>query len=145
MNTPKRHHFNPCLHLKHFTGNQPQGHIWTYDKQSGQVRHSIPEQTALEGHFYSFENEDGTMDTRIEEHLSRVETDAAPVYGALLAGNIPKLDTQPRLDFANFLALMCARTPAMRRMYGEMHGRGLQITGYATALDPRAFTHQSPI
>jgi hypothetical protein len=79
---------------------------------------AIPEETAIETHFYSAQNTDGTMDTQIEEYLQSVESNAAPVYEALLRGEIPK-DSQARVDFSIFLALMYVRTPAMRRMYAE--------------------------
>jgi hypothetical protein len=78
------------------------------------------------------------MDTRLEEHLAQVESRAAPVYEALLGRRLPR-DQQARLDFAQFLALMHCRTTAMRRMAGEMHGRGAQILSYAYASNPKAF------
>jgi len=33
--------------------------VWTYDAQTGQVRSAVPEQTAVETHFYSVERDDG--------------------------------------------------------------------------------------
>ena len=80
MTTPKRHHFIPRLHLQHFAGPEPKGQVWTYDAQTGQVRSAVPEQTAVETHFYSVERDDGVMDTRIEAKLSEIESKAAPIY-----------------------------------------------------------------
>lgn len=134
----KRQHFNPVLHLGHFVGSAPKGQIWTYDKQTGEVRSAIPENAAVQTHFYSVERDDGTMDTRIENYLADVESNAAPVYKALLRGDIPD-GSQSRADFAQFLALMYVRTPAMRRMAGEMHARGIQIRNYAYGSNPKAF------
>jgi hypothetical protein len=102
---PKRHHFIPILHLKHFIGTDPKGQVWTYDAEAGHVRSAAPENTAVEGHYYSAERPDGTMDTRLEEHLAKMESLAAPVYEALLRREIPKV-SQGRADFATFLALM---------------------------------------
>jgi hypothetical protein len=133
----KRQHFNPILHLGHFVG-PPDSHVWTYDKQTGEVRHATPENTAVQTHFYSVELDDGSMDTRIEDYLAEVESNAAPIYRALLSGNIPG-ETQARADFAQFLALMYVRTPAMRRMAGEIQGRSVQIRNYAYATNPKAF------
>jgi hypothetical protein len=65
-------------------GQSPKGHVWTYDAQTGAVRSSIPDETAVESYFYSAENPDGTMDNRLEEALALVESYAAPVYEALL-------------------------------------------------------------
>lgn len=138
MPVPKRQHFIPRMHLQHFAGPEPKGHVWTYDAQTGQARHTIPEETGLESHFYSVESDDGTMDTRIEAMLSEAETRAAPVYGLLLKGETPG-ETQDRMNFAEFLALMYLRTPTMRRMNAEMIGRHMQIMCHAYGIDDRAF------
>ena len=138
MATRKRQHFIPRLHLQHFVGTEPKGHVWTYDAQTGDVRSAIPEQTAIETHFYSAQKADGTMDTRLEEHLATVESNAAPIYKALLLGKLPK-DDQERAYFSTFLALMYARTPAMRRMFAEIVSRSTQIMAYAYGSNEKAF------
>ncbi len=135
----KRQHYIPILHLKHFAGPAPEGQVWTYDALSGEAWSAIPDNTAVQSHFYSVERDDGTMDTRIEDHLSTFESNAAPVYEALLRCQIPPAGSQARVDFASFLALMYVRTPAMRRMSGELYGRDLQIRAYAYGRDKRAF------
>jgi hypothetical protein len=135
---PKGHHFIPRLHLEHFAGNDPQGQVWTYDAQTGRVWSAIPEETAVQTHFYSAENPDGTMNTSLEEALSKVEGAAAPTYERLLQGVIPEV-SQERMDFAYFIGLMYVRTPAMRRMVAEIYGRGIQIHNYAYATHPEAF------
>ena len=111
-----RQHFIPILHLKHFVGPDPEGQLWTYDSENGEVWSAIPKNTAVQTHFYSIEGDDGAMDVRVEEHLAAVENSAAPVYEALLRAQIPGKSSQERADFATFLALMYVRTPAMRRM-----------------------------
>jgi hypothetical protein len=78
------------------------------------------------------------MDTRIEDFLAQVESNAAPTYENLLKGQIPPVG-QARIDFAQFLALMHVRTTAMRRMAAEISGRGAQIHNYAHASNPEAF------
>src|SRR5262249_53362114 len=40
---------------------------------------------------------------------------------------------------SQFVALMIARTPAMRRMYADVIGRGIQIQNYAYAVHDEAF------
>jgi hypothetical protein len=99
---------------------------------------AVPEETCVQTHFYSAEREDGTMDTRLEEFLSQVESRAAPVYESLLTGRLPQ-NPQARWDFSQFLALMHTRTTAMRRMAGEIRGRSAQIHSYAYASNPKAF------
>jgi hypothetical protein len=135
---PKGQHFIPRLHLQHFTGQDPKGQVWTYDAQTGRAWSAIPEETAVQTHFYSAEKPDGTMDTSIEEALSKIEGKAAPVYNTLLQGTIPG-PSQERMDFSHFLGLMQARTPATRRMTAEIYGRGIQIHNYAYATHPEAF------
>lgn len=139
MSEPKFHHYVPLLHLKHFVGQTPHGHVWTYDAETGQVRSSLPKETGGQTHFYSIERDDGTMDTTVEKCFSTVESAAAPVYEALLQGKIPAKGTRERADFAAFLALMFMRTPGMRRMIGEVVGRGIQILAYAYGTNDTAF------
>lgn len=138
MTTPKRHHFIPRLHLQHFAGPEPKGQVWTYDAQTGEMRSAVPEQTAVESHFYSVERDDGTMNTGIETKLAEIESKAASTYEALLQGNIPR-ETQERADFSTFLAIMYLRTPAMRRMNAEMISRGIQTLCYAYGINDKAF------
>ncbi len=112
MNTPKGHHTVSRLHLQHFAGSKPAGQIWTYDAVTGREWSAIPEETSVQTHFYSAERDDGSIDTRIEEFLSTVESNAAPVYEGLLRGQIPG-ESQERVDFAQFIALMYTRTTAI--------------------------------
>lgn len=135
---PKRQHVIPVLHLKHFVGDAPRGQVWTYDAETGAVRSATPENTAVQTHFYSVERDDGTLDTHVEEVLGQIEGAAAPVYEALLGGVIPK-DPVQRAAFASFLASMYVRTPAARRMAGEMYGRYIQIMNYAFGCSDEAF------
>jgi hypothetical protein len=119
-------------------GEDPKGQVWTYDKQTGRIWSSIPEETAVQTHFYSVEQPDGTMNTSLEQALSNVEGAAAPVYQRLLQRIIPDA-SQERMDFAYFIALMIVRTPAMRRMTAETYGQMLQVMNYAYATNPQAF------
>ena len=135
---PKRQHYVPRLHLKHFVGTKPKGQIWTYDKETGEKRSGKPENTAVETHFYSVENDDGTMDTWLEDCLAKVEDKAGPIYKHLVAGHLPTSD-QEKADFSTFVALMYLRTPAVRRDAAEIIGREIQIMSYAYGSDDRAF------
>jgi len=99
---------------------------------------AAPENTAVEGHYYSAERPDGTMDTRIEEHLAKMEGLAAPAYEALLRYNVPK-DSQARADFATFLALMHVRTPAMRAWRLRYTVRGSSPYSMRTLSNRRIF------
>jgi hypothetical protein len=59
------HHVVQRYHLAQFCGDTPKGHVWIYNKTTGQTRSDIPENISVENHFYSIENEDGTWDTRL--------------------------------------------------------------------------------
>jgi Protein of unknown function (DUF4238) len=139
MSKPKRQHTIPCLHLKYFRGDNPKGQVWTYDAMSGRQWSATAENTSVAGNFYSGERPDGTMGTSIEEHLSLIESAAAPVYEALLRCEIPADHSQDKMNFAHFLGLMYVRTTSMRRMATESYGRFMQIMLYATAAHPAAF------
>jgi hypothetical protein len=136
--TKKRHHTVPKMHLKHFAGSDPQGQIWTYDSENGQMWSATPDNTAVISHFYSVERDDGTMDTTIEDYLATIEDAATSPYERLLAGEIPKAPDS-RADFARFLAYMYLRTTAMRRKGGELYGRLVQVMAYAYGSHPGAF------
>jgi hypothetical protein len=125
------------MHLKHFAGAEPKGHVWTYDAVAGTARSAIPEETGVISHFYSIERDDGVMDTRIEEFLAKAESEATPIYEGLIDGQIPA--GQAKADFAQFLALTFVRTTAMRKMAADMYSREMQIMNYAYAADDKAF------
>ena len=131
--TTKSQHTVPRLHLQHFTGGNPKGQIWTYDVTTNRRWSQAPLETGTQTHFYSVQRQDGTQDTRIEEMLSGFESRAAPVYEGLLNGDIPKLNTQERIHFAEFMGIVYARTSAMRKINAEIQSRALQAKSFAYA------------
>ena len=133
----KRQHYTSCFHLRHFIGDVQKGCLWTYDAETGSARPSVPEDTGLETHYYSFENDDGTMSYLYDDCITEVEGFAAPIYKKLVEKQIPH--EQEKFDFAFFLGLTYLRTPAMRRMTGEMRSRYIQIINYAYAIHDPAF------
>jgi hypothetical protein len=135
----KSQHTVPRLHLCNFAGAEPAGQVWTYDCVSGKSWSQIPEETGTVTHFYSVQKEDGTHDTRIEDMLSAIESRASSVYKSLLSGEIPKKDTQARVYFAEFVAMMYVRTSGMRRMNADIQSRGLQTLNFAYAQNDAAF------
>lgn len=130
-------HIIPVMHLHRFAGTDPNGHVWTYLKKGGQPRSGVPDAIGAERHFYSYENEDGTHDTWVEQTLSRIESGAEAPYRKLLRAEIPR--GAERVAFAGFLATMYFRTRSARRMAAEMQSRFLQLKTFATANHPGAF------
>lgn len=133
----KAQHYNPVLQLRHFAGPEPKGHVWTYDKDTGDVRSSTPENTGFETHYYTLDNDDGTKDTVVEDWLATVEGINAPIYEKLISK--AGLTDQERHDFAHFLAVQYFRTPSMRRVIGKTYGQHIQIMSYANAINDKAF------
>ena len=112
----------PRLSLKHFAG--PDGMVWTYSKETGRRWAARPERTGVEAHYYSVEQEDGSMDTRLETLMALLEGEAAPVYEGLAAGEMPK--GSDRDTFGYFLGLLFVRSPSMLRMAAKVHKFGIE-------------------
>lgn len=130
----KRQHFVPRFYLEHFTDND--GYTWAYDKHEGSVRADVPEATATETNFYSVKSENGEYDDAIEDWLSKVESDAAPLYPKLLRGNA--LVGDERSKFALFIASTYTRSPAMVNAVALAHGDLAQIASSIMAPDRNA-------
>jgi hypothetical protein len=137
-NVPRSQHLVPRLHLQHFTGLEPKGHVWTYDKEQGSARHAVPEETATFSHFYSIENDDGTYDVSAETKPAENEGQAAPIYKEMLKGNFPN-DIEERSIFSLFLAYVYFRTRAQRQDTAHLMGLGIQSLMYAYAENDCAF------
>jgi hypothetical protein len=134
----KKHHIIPQMHLRHFAGHSPKGHVWTYDTKSDEPRSATTENTAVETHFYSVQMEDGSMNTLMDDYITDVEGKAASIYRNILDGKIPG-EGQEKADFSTFLAIMYFRTKAMRKMSAGLYASLLQLKTHATAIHDGAF------
>lgn len=134
---PKDHHHVSRFYLEGFAEPTGKRHVWTYDKQSGAVRHAIAKETGFEKHLYSVTADDGSRVTALEDWIAMVEHKAAPVLAKVLRGE--QITDQERADFSSFLALMYVRTNAFRRLWAEMHGQMMQVRLYATAAHDEAW------
>ncbi len=79
---PKRQHYLPRMYLKGFASN---GGVAVFDRWTGDMRRQTVENTAVETHIYTFEDEEGRRRYDVEEMLSRVESglsDAIPRFEA---------------------------------------------------------------
>src|SRR5687767_14983993 len=121
MSKYRNQHVVPVLSLQHFMDQR--GQVWSYDKTNGRHWSAIPEETGFIAHFYSFEREDGTMDTTIETLIGRVEAAAADAYEKLAAGEM--VEGKDREAFAYFAALMVSRTPTQRRIAAKTYALGM--------------------
>lgn len=134
----KSQHTVQRFHLAQFAGDQPKGHVWIYNKHSKEPRSADSENVSIENYFYSVEREDGTWDTRLDDLITNIEAKAVPVYRELLAGNIPPY-SQPKYDFAQYLAIAYVRTKKMRRMSADTVGQMMQVNYYAHADNSEVF------
>ena len=138
---PKRQHFVPRMHLKHFVGVSPKNMIWTYDTARENWRSSIVEKTTMQSNFYSAEDSEGNFNDDLEIALGEIETAAAPAYENLLQGNIPTGDR--RAAFSMFVATLYLRTPAMVNAAARLSAELMQIELAHTLQSERAFKHLS--
>ena len=109
--TAKRHHYVPQFYLRYFASDagQKTPTFWVYDKAGGEPRQQPPVNTAVEGHFYSFETEEG-RDDRIEEALARLEAAAKPILDHWLSAGV-RPEREEISEIGGFLAFMHTRVP----------------------------------
>ncbi|MDM0022107.1 DUF4238 domain-containing protein [Variovorax saccharolyticus] len=116
---PKRQHYLPRFYLEGFADDD--GLVALFDQKENEVRLQQPVNTAVIGHFYTMEDEQGRQRFEIEEMLSKVEGAAKPVIDKLTARE--SITDQERADLAAFVALAAMRTPArvdnIQKMMGD--------------------------
>jgi len=79
---------------------------------SGKVSPSSPRDAGRRSDYHSIPKLDGTIDTRVEDALAKIEGQAAPVFRKLMAGE--GLDNHERSIASYFIALMIVRVPSFR-------------------------------
>ena len=105
---PKRQHYLPRFYLEGFADDE--GLVAVYDQKENVVRLQQPVNTAVIGHFYTMEDEQGRQRFEVEEMLSKIEGLAKPIIAKLSAQK--SITQQEREDFSMFVALAGMRTPA---------------------------------
>ena len=113
-NPPKRHHFVPAFYLQGF--NEGGGRDDTFhvlDLKAGKLRPATPNSVGFENHFYRVEG-DGLDPAGAESLLADFEAEMAPEIKRIVeARGFP--DDQAYNAVVNFVGLLAARGPAMRR------------------------------
>lgn len=107
LNGPKRQHFVPRFYL--LEGFSRAGSLAVYDRKLDEVRLQKPEATAVIGHFYTAEDDQGRKRYELEQTLSEIESKAAPLIKELAAKG--SLTPEERSDMAIFVAMALCRTP----------------------------------
>jgi hypothetical protein len=106
MTVAKRHHYIPRFYLEPFC---TEGLLWLYDRESREYRRQTAENTAVQTHYYSYEEESGAKNTAVEELLSKIEGHAKLAISSIEEGH--QLSTEQRKDLAMFLAFLRTRIP----------------------------------
>lgn len=120
---PKRQHFLPRFYLEGFCRD---GLVAVFDRDQNEVRRQQPINTAVIGHFYTQEDEEGRRRFELEAALSEVEGKAKPVIDKLVAQQ--GVSDEERGDLALFMALACMRTPDMVNSVQALNGQILAHT-----------------
>ena len=123
MSNPKRHHYLPESYLRRFASG---GFLWVFDRSQGRLRREQPKNTAVIRHYYSIEDKAGIRSPALEQHLSLIESLAAPALDRLEAGR--DFDRTDRYYISHFLGSLLCRVPAFERTLNEM------LTGVAEAI-----------
>lgn len=89
------------------------GLLWLYDRERKQYRPQTPHNTAIIGHYYTFENEKGEKDYGVEKFLSVIEGKAKVTISKLEAHDA--ITPEERLYLAHFIAFLMVRTPKFHR------------------------------
>lgn len=126
---PKLHHFVPRFHLARFTDGH--GHIWVFDKESGKIFPTGPNNIAAERHFYKLPEFIGTdVDPLfLEKQFAEIEGEACNIVSCWLrqldrASNVEIPDVNRQI-MSDFLALQFFRTADAReilKLFAETTG-----------------------
>lgn len=138
MSKKKKHHYVPKFYLSGFVDPNVSEFLWVYEKGSGKVFKSKPENVALQTHFYSFTTPDGEKDSEtIEDALAETESITAPVFEKLRSFEMP--NDEERLIFSSFLGLTLTRVPTQREIVESVHADLYRKVAHMLASNPAAF------
>jgi hypothetical protein len=107
VSNPVKHHYVAQHVLRRFC--DPQGILWTYDKQKNRIYPGSPESQARGKHFYSFLARDGSRNnTTIEvEIFGKIDSNGCAAIQRLL--NREEVTNDQGVDFARFAAAQMIR------------------------------------
>ncbi|CAN0639934.1 DUF4238 domain-containing protein [Burkholderia cepacia] len=123
---PKRQHYLPRMYLKGFASD---GGVAVFDRQTGELRRQTIENTAVEKHIYTFEDDQGRRRFEIEEMLAQIESG--------LSDAIPRIETAKGftvndIDYLrSFIAFAEVRTPGAMEDAKRVHAGFANTLGHA--------------
>jgi hypothetical protein len=92
--------------LENFCNN---GKLWVYDRENKQYRNQTPYNTAVQSHYYTFEDEKGNKNTDIEKGLSKIEGETGPIISKL--NNREQITDKEKVILSVFIAFLMNRVP----------------------------------
>lgn len=116
-NSPKRHHYLPQCYLLGFSRDES---VWVYDRTKRTIRLQKPVNTAVIGHFYSYENENGIKDPWVESELAKIDGLIPSLVNELRGGSL--LSDERRWDLALVAAFLLCRVPDFHDMVDRVEG-----------------------
>jgi hypothetical protein len=106
---PKNHHSVPRHALRRFC--DPQGILWTYDKQAKKIYPGTPESQGCGKHFYSFQTKDGLDNKTIElKFMDKIDGPGSDAIETLLRHD--KMTDEQAIAFMRFAAAQMIRVPS---------------------------------
>lgn len=117
LSGPKRQHFLPRFYLDGFARD---GFVAVFDREKDEIRRQQPINTAVIGHFYTMEDDEGRRRFEIEALLADYEGKAKPVIDKMVAAS--EITLEERADLSVFIALAATRTPDMVNSVQAING-----------------------
>lgn len=134
----KRHHFVPKFLIDQFK-DQEDGQIWTYDIEENRSFKTNPINCSVIKYYYSFENEAGIKDDRIEKWLADIEGIAAGIVQEIKKGRFNlTIDELEQLIY--FICLLNFRNPSFRTSIHKFKEHRWRIIATALASDEQLLT-----
>lgn len=114
----KRQHWNPRMHLKHFSTD---GKVYLYDKKTSSVKQVSINDVAVGNWFYD-------RDNSIEEKLSKIESKVDKIFLKIIRKkHIYHISLEERKYLNEFIVLQDYRTPHSRKMFEIIYHEYLQL------------------
>ena len=115
MVTAKRHHYLPQFYLERFSDTDHL--LWVFDRDRNEFRKQLPKDTAVQGYYYSFTDEDGNRRNDIEEFFSKVESETKPLLERIDRGEL--LSDEDKSTLSVFIAFQKTRVPDFEKGMDE--------------------------
>ena len=119
MSVPKKQHYIPKFYLNGFCHKN---RLWVYDRSENEFRQQTPINTTLLKHYYSFETEEGEIDTTVEKILY---ASSSETYGEPL--QVPTPETHPILLNIHTNRDSYASSKAICEFYTKLFAREFKI------------------